>query len=172
MRHTGGKVKLKATDHYAGTVEMQEDVKKAYEASASLSWAMIAALVLCPIAAEIVRMSYGSFAGLSPQAAHRVKEFVYGLAIILPLCIRSIRKAILKRSKSSEVKVLAHKLRTATVITMLVAEMPAILGLLLFLLGGFYREFYIALAYSLLVMFVYFPRRHFWERFLRTGAFY
>jgi hypothetical protein len=153
-------------------VETETDVKKAYEASVNISWAMIAALVLCPIVVEIVSMSLRPFAGLSPESAHRIKDFVYGLAILLPLCIKSIRKAIFRRRKSSDLKTLAYKLRTATAMTMIAAEMPALLGLSLFLLGGFYREFYIALVYSLLVMIVYFPRRQVWENLFRRGVFY
>ena len=142
-------------------MEIQSDLKKAYEASVTASWAMIVVLVLCPIAVEIVRMFNASFTGFAPQAAARIKDFVYGLAILLPLCIRTIRKAILKRSRFSDGENLTGKLRTASTITLLVAEMPAILGLLLFLMGGFYREFYIALAYSVLVVVAYFPRyRH------------
>jgi hypothetical protein len=168
----GDKVEAKILEHGGMLVETQADLKKAYEATLSISWAMIAALVLCPIVVEIVRMRLGSFGGISPKLAHQVRDFAYGLAIILPLCMRSMREAIFKRSKLSDVKTLVYKLQTVTAITMLVAETPAILGFLLFLLGGFYREFYIALAYSLLVIFVYFPRRHAWERLLRSGVFY
>ena len=147
-------------------MEMQDDLKKAYETSVSMSWAMIAALVLCPIIVEIVRMSNASFAGFAPYAASQIRDLVYGLAIISPLCIRTIRKVILKRGRSSDWKALANRLRAATAVTILIAEMPAILGLLLFLLGGFYREFYIALAYSLLVILAYFPRHNRWEKSL------
>jgi hypothetical protein len=151
---------------------MQGELKEAYERSVSLSWAMVAALVLCPITVEIMRMRDVSFTGFAPQSAGRIRDFVYGLAIILPLCIRSIRKAILKRSKSSDVPTLARKMRAVAAVTILAAEIPALLGLLMFLLGGFYREFYFALAYSLLVILVYFPRQHQWEILIRTGVIF
>jgi hypothetical protein len=147
-------------------MEMQGDLKKAYESSVSMSWAMIAALVLCPLIVEIVRMSNAAFAGFAPYAANQIRDPVYGLAIILPLCIRTIRKLILKRGQASDWKALASRLRAATAVTILIAEMPAMLGLLLFLLAGFYREFYIALAYSLLVVLAYFPRFNRWEKSL------
>jgi hypothetical protein len=153
----------------AEITEMQGELKEAYERSVNASWAMVAVLVLCPILVEILRMRDVSFTGFAPQSAGRIRDFVYGLAIILPLCIRSIRKAILKRNKSSDVPTLALKMRTATAVTVLAAEIPALLGLLMFLLGGVYREFYIALAYSLLVLFIYFPRQHHWEMLIRKG---
>ncbi len=148
------------------SMEMQGDLKKAYETSVSMSWAMIAALVLCPLIVEIVKMNNASFAGFAPHTASQIRDLVYGLAILLPLCIRTFRKVILKRGRSSDWKDLAGRLRAATAITILIAEMPAMLGLLLFLLGGFYREFYIALAYSLLVILAYFPRHDRWEKSL------
>jgi len=153
-------------------MEMQGELQEAYERSVSTSWAMVAALVLCPIMVEIVRMYDVSFTGFAPQSAGRIRDFVYGLAIILPLCIRSIRKAILKRNKSSDLRTLARKMRTATAITILAAELPALLGLLMFLLGGVYREFYIALAFSLLVLFVYFPRQYHWEMLIGKGVIF
>ena len=153
-------------------MELQGELKGAYERSVNTSWAMVAGLVLYPIAVEITRMRDVSFAGFDPRSAGRIKDFIYGLAIILPLCIRSIRKAILKRSKPSDLHTLARTMQTTTVVTMITAEVPALLGLLMFFLGGVYREFYIALAYSLLVILIYFPRRSQWEMLLRTGFIY
>jgi hypothetical protein len=154
------------------SMELQGELKEAFERSVTLSWAMVAALVLYPIAVEIMRMRDVSFEGFAPQTAGRIRDFVYGFAIVLPLCIRSIRKAILKRNKLSDLHILARKMLTATVITILAAEIPALLGLLMFLLGGVYREFYIALAYSLLVILIYFPRRSQWEMLLLKGVIY
>jgi hypothetical protein len=153
-------------------MELQGELKEAYERCVNTSWAIIAALVVYPIAVEIMRMHDVSFAGFAAQSAGRIRDFVYGLAIVLPLCIRSIRKAILKQTRSSDVHMLARKMQTATVITIIAAEIPALLGLLMFLLGGVYREFYIALAYSLLVILIYFPRRSQWEMLLRKGFIY
>jgi hypothetical protein len=153
-------------------MELQAELKEAYERSVNLSWAMVAALLLLPIIVEIMRMGYVSFSGFAPQSADRIGDFVYGLAIVLPLCVRSLRKAILKRSKSSDVPTLARKMLTATAVSILAAETPALLGLLMFLLGGVYREFYIALAFSLLVILVYFPRQYQWEMLLERGFIY
>jgi hypothetical protein len=151
-------------------MEPQGELKRAYERSVSLSWAMIAALVLCPLTVEVVRMNNASFSGFAPHIAGQSKDFIYGMAILLPLCIRTIRKAILKRGRSSDQATLARRLGVADAITMLVAIMPAILGLLLFLLGGFYKEFYISVGYSVLVIAAYFPRYYQWERSLTVGV--
>jgi hypothetical protein len=151
-------------------MEMQDDLKRAYEKSINFSWAMIAALVLCTIAVEIVRMSNPSFSGIAQQTASQVRDIIYGIAIISPLGIGVLRKAILKHSRLSDVNALLNKLATVAILTMLVAEIPAVLGLLLFLLGGLYKEFYISLGYSALVILAYFPRANQWERWLISGV--
>jgi hypothetical protein len=151
-------------------MEMEGDLKKTYEKIISLSWAMVAGLVLCPITVEIVRMSNPSFSGFAYQTASQVRDFIYGIAIISPLCIQTLRKAILKHCRPTDFNALLSKLMTVAILTILVAEMPAVLGLLLFLLGGFYKEFYIALGYSVLVIFAYFPRDNQWEKWLTNGV--
>jgi hypothetical protein len=151
-------------------MEPQGELKRAYEKSVSLAWATIAALVLYPLTVEVVRMNNASFSGFTPHLAGQSKDFIYGIAILLPLCIRTVRKVILKRGRSSDLATLARRLRVADAITMLVAEMPAILGLLLFLMGGLYKEFYIALGFSVLVTAAYFPRYNQWERSLTRGV--
>jgi hypothetical protein len=150
-------------------METQDALKRAYEASVSLSWAMVIVLVLSAIVVEIVRMQEGHFAGWSPQLADGVRDYVYGVAIVLPLSLGYIRKAVLKGSESPGPTSLARRLRTVIALTMLVADMPALLGFGLFLLGGFYREFYIALGYSLMVLLIYFPRASLWESWLGRG---
>jgi hypothetical protein len=151
---------------------LQGELKQAYERCVTLSWAMVVALLVYPLVVEIVRLQDVSFAGFSPQAAGRIKDFVYGLAVILPLSIRSIRKAVLKRSQLSDVHVLARKMVMATAVTVAAAEIPALLGVVMFLLGGLYKESYIALAYSLLVILIYFPRQSQWEMLLGRGFIY
>jgi hypothetical protein len=152
-------------------METQDALKRAYEASVSLSWLMVIVLVLSAIVVEIVRMREGHFAGWSPQLANGIRDYVYGVAVVLPLSLGYIRKAVLKGSEYPGPTSLARRLRTLIALTMLVADLPALLGLGLFLLGGFYREFYIALGYSLMVLLIYFPRASRWESWLgRDGA--
>jgi len=151
-------------------METRDALKRAYDTSVGLSLAMMIVLVLTAIVVEILRMRNRSFAGWSPELAVGMRDYVYGVAIVLPLCLGYIRRAVLKGSKSLGPNSLARGLRTATALTLLVAEMPALLGLGLFLLGGFYTEFYIAFGYSLMVFLIYFPTAPRWERWLRMGG--
>jgi hypothetical protein len=131
---------------------------------------MVAALVLYPITVEVVRMQTSSFSGFAPQLANQTRDFIYGIAIVLPLSIGTLRKLILKRGPFSDPATVARSLVAATAISVFVGEIPAILGLFLFLLGGLYREFYIAFGYSVLVILAYFPRSHQWEKWVSGRA--
>jgi len=53
-----------------------------------------------------------------------------------------------------------------TVLTLCLAEIPALLGLILFLIAGYNRDFYILLFVSLFLLFMYLPRLKNWEDIL------
>lgn len=152
-------------------METRSPLKRAFDVSVTLSRMMMILLVLSAIVVEVVRMRNGAFAGWSPERANQVRDYVYGVTIVLPLCLGYLRKAVLKGSAVSGAAFVARRLTTATALTLLVAGMPALLGLGLFLLGGFRTEFYVALGYSLMVLLIYFPRVGSWERWLgESGA--
>jgi hypothetical protein len=50
---------------------------------------------------------------------------------------------------------------------MVLAEVPAILGLVMFLIGGSAADFYKLLFASLVLAFIHFPRRSAWEESLK-----
>jgi len=52
-------------------------------------------------------------------------------------------------------------------VTMILGEIPGILGLGLFLLSGYNIDFYVLVFASLLLVFMYFPRRTAWDEWLR-----
>lgn len=151
-------------------MDTDNDLQRGFKQTVNLCWGMIAALMLCPLAVEIIRLADRSFAGYEAALASRVKDYVYGLAIVLPLGIRNLRKAIWKRSPTTNLEALVRKLRRVTTATVLVAAMPALLGFGLFLLGGLYKEFYVALGYSCLVIFIYFPRYLHWQTWAKSTS--
>jgi hypothetical protein len=59
------------------------------------------------------------------------------------------------------------RMRTATIITAAFAEVPVILGLVLFVLGRLSSDFYILLVVSLYMLVRHFPRRAQWEQYVR-----
>ena len=53
-------------------------------------------------------------------------------------------------------------------IDLTLAEIPAILGLVLFLIAGYNRDFYVLLFVSLFLLFMYLPRLKSWEDILKN----
>ncbi|MCX6565278.1 MAG: hypothetical protein NTW38_02455, partial [Candidatus Aminicenantes bacterium] len=53
-------------------------------------------------------------------------------------------------------------------IDLVLAEIPAILGLVLFLIAGYNWDFYILLFVSLFLLFMYLPRLKNWEDILQN----
>lgn len=61
------------------------------------------------------------------------------------------------------------KLRTATVLTAALAELPAIIGLALFILGRRQSDFFMLLVVSAYMLARHFPRLGAWENYVRRG---
>jgi hypothetical protein len=106
---------------------------------------------------------YG-FAGIADRQPLRYGFFA--LAAVALALILVLRHALLKKTPRDDRKTALHRLERATLLTLVLAEVPALLGLVLFLLGGLKADFYILLATSILLVIMFFPRRSAWEEWL------
>jgi hypothetical protein len=99
------------------------------------------------------------------------RDVLVGIALIVLVLVRRVRGSILKGSSQSvELQELVRRLKVASIITFVFCEIPALVGLLLFLMGGFHKEFYLLLACSLAAMFVYFPKYEHWDTWLKKQS--
>ncbi|MGD0783209.1 MAG: hypothetical protein ABSA30_10175, partial [Candidatus Aminicenantales bacterium] len=64
---------------------------------------------------------------------------------------------------------LLGRLKTVAVLTLAVAEAPALLGMALFLTGGYNVDSYMLMFASLILLFMYFPRTRSWEARLQNA---
>jgi hypothetical protein len=62
------------------------------------------------------------------------------------------------------------RLKTASILSMGLAEVPAIAGLVLVMMGRTRSDFYMLLAISAYMMVRHFPRRGAWEEYVRRGS--
>jgi len=117
---------------------------------------------------EVVRAVFKPFGGFV-TALHfqQIRFGVYGLAIVAVLLIRVLRQAMLRRLPADDQKTALHKLQRAVLLTLILCEAPAILGLALFLLFGLNIDFYLLLFVSLFLVFMYFPRHASWEEWIK-----
>jgi hypothetical protein len=125
---------------------------------------IIASLFVYLIIVEVLRAQLRPFRGFAPLPEMSTVRYVfYGLAVLEVIVIRLVQSLLLKRTPGDTVRITVQKLFRASILTVCLSEVPAILGLVLFLIGGLNKDFYALLAVSLVLVFMYFPRLSSWE---------
>jgi hypothetical protein len=81
-----------------------------------------------------------------------------------------VRRALLARSRGEGAAAQARRLIMTSVVTTAFAEVPAILGLVLFMLWGLSGDFYALFALSLALQAIYFPRLDGWREWAAEPA--
>jgi len=141
-------------------MENREELKRTLKTASLIGVTVIVYLVIV----EVLRSQLKPFRGFAPLPEMSTFRYVcYGLAVLEVLIIRLAQSLLLKRAPGDTVKMTVQKLFRASILTVCLSEVPAILGLVLFLIGGLNKDFYALLAVSLVLVFMYFPRLSSWE---------
>ncbi|MCX6568246.1 MAG: hypothetical protein NT147_04240 [Candidatus Aminicenantes bacterium] len=150
-------------------MEVHQDELRLHLKSATLiATATVASLVIYLGLVEVLRAVYRPFRGFATLTdIPQLRYAVFGAAAAVIVLIRILRPRLLRRAPGEDVKTTLHRLQRAAAVTMILGEVPGILGLGLFLLGGYNIDFYALVFTSLLLAFMYFPRRVAWEEWLR-----
>jgi hypothetical protein len=145
-------------------MENREELKRSYKTASMIGVTIIASLFVYLIVVEVLRTQLKPFRGFAPLSEMSTFRYIfYGLAVLEVLVIRLVQSLLLKRAPGDTVKIAVQKLFRASILTVCLSEVPAILGLVLFLIGGLNKDFYALLAVSLVLVFMYFPRLSSWE---------
>jgi len=145
---------------------MKQDafITKYFKTAVILSGSMIGSLLIYLVVVEIIQASLKPFTGLitldDPQFLRYIFYFIAALQIIV---IRLLRGVLLKAGKSDSEEKPVLRIFRVTILTLALAEIPALLGLVLFLLAGMNKDFYILLLVSFVLMFMFFPRINHWK---------
>jgi hypothetical protein len=84
-------------------------------------------------------------------------------SIALALGVGVVRRLLVQGRSGEDASTLLLKLQRSTIVTAALSEIPAILGLVLFLIGGSRMDFYTLLAVSVGMLVAYFPRFSQWK---------
>ena len=143
----------------------REAIKKTYLAAALAAGGIIGAIVFYAVVAELLR-HMGHKPPLQPPAAYAAKYALYllGVSALLLVKLAAARFAAKKATPEETIK----SMTAAAIITAGICELPAISGLILFLLTGFTADFYLLLIFSAGLEIYHFPRLQQWEERLRT----
>jgi hypothetical protein len=135
-----------------------------------LAWTLLAGLPVLLAFEELLRSRFRPFLGfarLSDRLSFRYGFYLAAAAAIV--VIRVLNAAGLRRKKPVSPEAHLGRLKTMALLTLAVADAPALLGFALFLAGGYNLDFYILMFVSLVLLFMYFPRPRAWEAHLQNA---
>ncbi|MBE0712986.1 MAG: hypothetical protein MUQ25_02070 [Candidatus Aminicenantes bacterium] len=149
-------------------MDIQDEFRVHLKSVTLISAAVIASLFIYLGLVEVLRAVYRPFRGFVTLAnIPQLRYAVFGAAVAVIILIRLLRPRLLRKAQGEDAKTALHRLQRAAIMTMVLGEIPGILGLGLFLVSGNNIDFYVLVFASLLLIFMYFPRRSAWEEWLR-----
>ncbi len=129
---------------------------------------MIASLFPYVLVVEIVRRQIGHDGYLVDARQVELLQYVFFILALLPYVIpQLIKRHLTAVAPRESMETMIARLRTATLLSYVLGEVPAVFGLVLFFLAGAYKVFYALWFLSLLSMLVHFPRLRAWEELSR-----
>jgi multisubunit Na+/H+ antiporter MnhE subunit len=149
-------------------MDIQDELRIHLRSATLIATAVIASLIVYLGLVEVLRAVYRPFRGFATLTyIPQLRYSIFGAAVVVIVLIRVLRPRLLRKAPQEETRTALHRLQRATILTMVLGEVPGILGLGLFLLSGYNIDFYVLVFASLLLVFIFFPRRSAWEEWLR-----
>jgi hypothetical protein len=144
----------------------KEELRKAWLTAAIVSGATISVVFVYALIVEAAARFVRFTPPVTGAAAAALKYGLYFLGVGAVFALRFIRPAIEARKDSAPGP--ARRLSTQAIVTAALCEIPALAGLMLFLLTGGYWDFYLLAAFSTAMGIFYFPRYRLWEEKARN----
>jgi len=124
-------------------------------------------LLMSLVLVEVFRRSVPVAAAI--PGLDQIRIAVFAVAGVL-VFTSTVIKSLWLRQASADPAMRLARMRTATILAAVMAELPAMLGLVLFLLGGTPNDFYILAVVSLYMLVRHFPRREPWDAYVQRGG--
>jgi protein-S-isoprenylcysteine O-methyltransferase Ste14 len=150
-------------------VEPGADVKNAVRVAAIVAAAIGASLFMYAGGVEAV-LSQGGIPGLplSFPGMELFRYVIFGLSLATAAATLLLPRFMLRGNPEDSPSARLDRLKTATFISLVMAEAPSLYGLVLFLVGGWRTDFYALTILSLFLVAMRFPRLGAWEEYLRS----
>ena len=139
-------------------------LKKKYLAAAAVCAGIITGIVLYTVVVEMLRHA-GRVPPVSGPASFILKYFFYILGASAIVALKAVLPRLDVKKPTQEET--AGLLMLLAILRAAVCELPAVSGLILFILTGYYRDFYLLALFSIALEIFYFPRLGAWEERLR-----
>ena len=149
-------------------MEQPDDLKKVFKNTVIVCAALMATLPVYFLVVEIIKANQKPFLGyVDVVNTVTLRYFFYALAVIQVIIIRVLRGFLLRKPPSASAKTLIRRLYTTSILIFALCEVPVLFGLVLFLMSGFYKDFYVLLFVSSFLMFMFFPKYNNWADWVK-----
>ena len=147
--------------------EMRTHLRPATLVAAAILISLFIYLALVEVLRGVLRPFRGFAAASAGGEGQSLRLAVFGVAAIIVLVILVLRHRLFRLGQGDDVPTAFRRLQRASVVVLVLGEIPAGLGLALFLVAGDNIDFYALLFASLVLTFINFPRRAAWEDVLK-----
>lgn len=145
---------------------LEERARTSHRQALIVVGAITSSLFVYAIVVELVSRSGASFGGAG--APEVLRWAFYAVAVTMVFTSHVVKSIMLRGIGDVDPEQAFARLTTAHIVTAAMAEAPAVLGLVLFILDRrFYVDFYILCLVALYLLFRHFPRYAPWESAVR-----
>jgi hypothetical protein len=149
-------------------MDPREELRRHLRPATMAGAAILVSLVLYLGLVEVLRAVLKPFQGFAAAAMTQPLRLAsFGAAAAVILAILVLRPRLFGRRGGEDVPAASRRLQRAAIIMLVLGEIPAVLGLGLFLVGGGASDFYKFLFVSIVLTFINFPRLGAWEEWLK-----
>lgn len=149
-----------------GEQEIRQAMNQTFRVQVIIAAASFVSLIIYLLVVELIRHLYRPFHGWGAVGLGQISQLryvIYAVSVGAVILMRLLQAILLRFPAHFEWRQAVSRLSLATLIPLIMAEAPAILGLIFFLLTGLQRDFYVLTIVSVILLFMYFPRKVVWE---------
>jgi F0F1-type ATP synthase membrane subunit c/vacuolar-type H+-ATPase subunit K len=147
--------------------EPGESVEASLRTSRIVHAALVGSLLLYAVVVHVVRTTGAAPPPLHEPTLGRLRPALYGLGAGVALTLVILRSRWLPAGHAAPT---LAALQTRLVVLLALAEVVAVFGLVLFLLGGVIRDFYVLWLPAIGLQLLLTPTREVWEAVARGGG--
>jgi len=152
-------------------MDPQEEIRTHLKPATMVATAIMISLFVYLALAEVLRSVLRPFRGFAAASAgggeQDLRLAAFGVAAAIVLLILVLRHRLFRLGQGDDAPTAFRRLQRATLVVLVLGEIPACLGLALFLVTGDNVDFYALLFASIVLTFINFPRRAAWEEALK-----
>ena len=142
-------------------------LRAAHRAGVFVAYTMLASLA---VYAGVVELIARNAPEPMVEFSEAIRWIFYSVAAAIVFATHVVHAVLAHNARRAGAMDQAAKMTAANIVTLALAESPAILGLVLYFVWRQHTDFYVMCAFSLYLIIRHFPRFGEWERVARTGT--